>query len=118
MDGSVRRYGLTAMGLYYLEALENPETAHGTYLLMALKHPEIESPEVSAIYDAVPAWKKVLGWLSVIGVLIALRKRWLQHKVGGLVEHIIYILIVEGICYLLTGHEVAWWIGEGISHLK
>ena len=118
MDGSVRRYGLTAMGLYYLEALENPDAAHGEYLRMALKHPEIESAEALAIYSAVPTWKKLLGWFNVVGVRIALRKQWLRHKVGGLVEHVIYILIVEGACYLLTGHELAWWIGEAISRLK
>lgn len=70
MDGSVRCYGLTAMGLYYLEALENPDAAHGPYLVMALKHPEIKSAEALAIYDAVPAWKKTLAHLSVVRVML------------------------------------------------
>jgi hypothetical protein len=118
MDGSVGRYGLTAMGHYYLEALENPDAAHGPYLVMAAKHPEIESAEALAIYDAVPGWKKLLGWLSVIGVHIVLRKQWLRHKLGGLGEHLVYIAIVEGVCFALTGHEIAWWIGEAVSRLK
>jgi hypothetical protein len=118
MDGSVRRYGLTALGSYYLKALENPDAAHGPYLLMAFKHPEIESAEALTIYDAVPAWKKSLGWLNVLGAHIALRKRWLRHKLGALGEHLVYIAIVEGVCFALTGHEVAWWIGKAIEHLK
>ena len=85
---------------------------------MALKHPKIESAEALAIYDAVPAWKKLLGWGHVIGVHIALRKRWLREKLGALGEHLVYIAIVEGLCFALTGHEVAHWIGEAISHLK
>ncbi len=70
MDGSIRRYGLTACGQYYLEALENVEAAHGTYLLMALKHPEIVSPEALAVLEAVPAWKKALAHLSVVRVML------------------------------------------------
>jgi hypothetical protein len=70
MDGSIRRYGLTARGQYYLEARENPEAAHGTYLRMALKHPEIVSPEALAILKAVPAWKKALAHLSVVRVML------------------------------------------------
>jgi hypothetical protein len=112
MDGSVRRYGLTVMGHYYLEALENLDAAQGPYLVMAAKHPEIESAEALAIYNAVPAWKKVLGWLSVIGVHIVLRKQWLRHTLGGLGEHPVYIAVVEGVCFALTGHETAWWIGK------
>jgi hypothetical protein len=69
MDGSIRRYGLTALGKWYLEALENPDAAYGKSLLMALKHPEIESAEALAILDAVPAWKKALAHLSVVRVM-------------------------------------------------
>jgi hypothetical protein len=115
MDGSVGCYGLTAMGLYYLEALENPEAAHGTYLLMALKHPEIESPEALAIYDAVPVWEKVLGWLSVIGVHIVLRKQWLRHKVGGLVEHLVYGVIIDVVVRITTKHDLVWLIEKLLS---
>jgi hypothetical protein len=118
MDGSVRRYGLTAFGLYYLKALENPDAAHGEYLRIALKHPEIESAEALAIYNEVSTRKKLLGWLSVVGVQVALRKQWLRHKLGGLGEHIVYIAIAEGVCFALTGHEIAWWIGKAIEHLK
>lgn len=118
MDGSVRRYGLTAFGLYYLRALENPDAAHGEYLVMALKHPEIESPEALAIYNELPIWKKILGWLSVVVVHVALRKRWLRHKLGGLGEHLVYFAIAEGVCFALTGHEMTWWIGKAIEHLK
>jgi len=70
MDGSVRRYGLTALGKWYLEALENPDAAYGQSLLMALKHPEIESAEALAILEAVPAWKKALAHLSVVRVML------------------------------------------------
>jgi hypothetical protein len=70
MDGSIRRYGLTACGQYYLEALENPDAASGPYLRMALKHPEIESAEALAIFEAVPAWKKALAHLSVVRVML------------------------------------------------
>ena len=70
MDGSTRRYGLTACGKYYLEALENPDAAYGTYLLMASKHPEFESAEALAILDAVPAWKKAWAHLSVVRVML------------------------------------------------
>jgi len=118
MDGSVGRYGLTAMGHYYLEALENPDAAHGPYLVMALKHPEIESPEALAIYDAVPIWRKFLGWLHVLGVQIALRKKWLRHHVGALIEHLIYGIILDGIFYAITKHEAAWWIIKTLAHLK
>lgn len=85
---------------------------------MALKHPEIESEEALAIYNAVPTWQKIQGWLNVVGVHIALRKRWLRHKLGALGEHLVYIAIVEGLCFAFTGHEVAWWIGRAIAHLK
>lgn len=70
MDGSIRRYGLTALGKWYLEALENPDAAYGKSLLMALKHPEIESAEALAILDAVPTWKKALAHLSVVRVML------------------------------------------------
>ncbi|MGA7928647.1 MAG: hypothetical protein WCA20_21960 [Candidatus Sulfotelmatobacter sp.] len=72
---------------------------------MALKHPEIESAEALAIYNAVPAWKKILGWLNVLGVHIALLKHRLRHKLGGLGEHLVYIVIIEGICYAFTGRS-------------
>jgi hypothetical protein len=121
MDGSVRRYRLTACGQYYLEALENPDAAHDPYLLMALKHPEIESAEALAIYDAVPVWKKILGWLRVVGVRVALHKQWLRHKLGGLGEHLVYVAILailDSVLYKITGHDVAWWIDKVIEHLK
>jgi hypothetical protein len=118
MDGSVRIYGLTALGSYYLKAFENPYAAHGPYLVMALKHPEIESPKALAIYNEVPTRKKIRGWLSVVSVHVVLRKRWLRHKLGGLGEHIVYFAIAEGVCFALTRHEIAWWIGKAIEHLK
>ena len=70
MDGSIRRYGLTAHGQYYLEALENVDAARGTYLLMVLKHPESVSPEALAILEAVPAWRKALARLGVVRVML------------------------------------------------
>jgi hypothetical protein len=118
MDGSVRRYGLSAFGLYYLRALENPDAAHGEYLLLALKHPEIESHEALAIYNEVPTRKKILGWLSVVAVHVVLRKRWLRRRLGGLGEHLVYFAIAEGVCFALTGHEMTRWIGKAIEHLK
>jgi hypothetical protein len=118
MDGSVRRYGLTAMGRYYLEALENPDAAHGPYMLMALKHPEIESAEALAIYDAVPVLKKLLGWLNVLGVHLSLRKQWLRHHVGAIAEHLVYGIILDGIFYTITKHEAAWWVIQTVFHLK
>ncbi len=118
MDGSIRRYGLTACGQCYLEALENPDAASGSYLLMALKHPEIESAEALAIFEAVPAWKKMLGWLSVIGVRIAQHQEWVLHKLREWAWHIFFIILTETICYTVTGHEVVWWIIHFISRLK
>jgi hypothetical protein len=110
MDGSIRRYGLTAYGQYYLEALENPDAASGPYLLMALKHPEIDSAEALAIFEAVPAWKKMLGCLSVIGVRIAQHEERVLHKLREWAWHIIFVILTEAICYRFTGHEVVWWI--------
>jgi hypothetical protein len=106
------------MGHYYLEALENPDAAQGPYLLMAVRHPEIESAEALAIYNAIPAWKKILGWLNVVGVHIALRKQWLRHHIGALGEHLLYGIILDGIFYAITGHEAAWWVIQTIVHLK
>ena len=117
-DGSVQRYGLTALGQWYLEALENPAAAYGAGLLMALKHPEIESAEALAIYYAVPTWKKVLGWFQIVGVHIALRKQWLRHHAGRLGEHLVYGIILDGIFYAITGHEAAWLVIQTIAHLK
>ena len=102
-----------------MEALENPDQARSwSYRYEAWKTPEVASPEALEILEAISTWKKMLGWLSVVGVHIALRKQWLRHKLSALGEHLVYLAIIEGVCYAITGHEVAWWIGQGISRLK
>jgi len=106
MDGSIRRYGLTVCGKYYLEALENPDAAYGTYLLMALKHPEIESAEALAILEAVPVWKKALAYFSVVRVM--LQNEWGRTTQGWSWRNFIWGTLLK---LILLGGSIGGVVG-------
>lgn len=110
-DSSVQRYGLTALGKWYLEALEDREAANGKALLMALKHPEIDSAEALAILEAVPTWKKALAHLSVVRVM--LQNEWERTKQGWSWRNFIWSTLLK---LILLGGSIGgvigliWWL--------